>query len=81
MEQVPVIVWAALCLAAAAAAAGPPRHRPPLSYDVVEESPAGTVVTPTSPRCGVLPHAPRQFLDVTSEFWTTRQLNNITSQF
>ena len=37
--------WTAVCLAALTAAAAEPRPRRPLSYDVVEESPAGTVVT------------------------------------
>jgi len=46
MEQ--VRLWTAVRLAALAlAAVGPstPRRRPPLSYDVVEESPPGTVVS------------------------------------
>ena len=47
MEQVllRLSTAAALCLAAAAAASSRSRRPPPLSYDVVEESPAGTVVT------------------------------------
>jgi len=40
-----LLAWTTLCLAAVAAGRLGPRLRRPLSYDVVEESPAGTVVT------------------------------------
>jgi len=45
--QLVVRVWTTfgLCLAAAAGTVPRPPPRRPLSYDVVEESPAGTVVT------------------------------------
>jgi len=47
MEQrAHLLAWTALCLAAGSVGRhGPRPRRPRLSYDVVEESPAGTVVT------------------------------------